>query len=136
MSTPKYLLDANVWSRVFRKRHLIVRLRFAQTAPEEIALCSVVRWELEFGFLAGNYAPEEIENQRSLLARYVSLPFDDSSAKIGAQVRQHLASTGQSIQTADIQIAAIALANDLVLVTHNVKHFSRIPGLKWEDWEV
>jgi len=36
----------------------------------------------------------------------------------------------------DIQIATIALANNLILVTHNVREFSRIEGLKFEDWEV
>jgi tRNA(fMet)-specific endonuclease VapC len=35
----------------------------------------------------------------------------------------------------DLLIAAMALANDLVLVTHNMKEFGRIPGLRWEDWE-
>ena len=34
-----------------------------------------------------------------------------------------------------IQIASIALANDLILVTHNIAEFSRVEGLKYEDWE-
>lgn len=35
----------------------------------------------------------------------------------------------------DLQIAAIALANDLTLVTHNTREFARVPDLRLEDWE-
>ncbi len=44
-------------------------------------------------------------------------------------------SLGTPIEPYDLQIAAIALANNLILVTHNVREFSRVEGLKIEDWE-
>jgi len=46
-----------------------------------------------------------------------------------------LASLGTPIGSNDLQIAAIALANNLILVTHNVREFSRVQGLQIEDWE-
>ncbi len=45
------------------------------------------------------------------------------------------AEAGTPIGSNDIQIASIALVNDLIFVTHNVREFSRIEGLKIEDWE-
>jgi tRNA(fMet)-specific endonuclease VapC len=42
---------------------------------------------------------------------------------------------GTPIGAYDLQIAAIALANNLILVTHNVNEFSRVEGLQIEDWE-
>ena len=54
----------------------------------------------------------------------------DKAAEIYADLR----SAGQLIEDADILIAAIALTNDLTLVTNNTAHFSRIAGLQLEDW--
>jgi tRNA(fMet)-specific endonuclease VapC len=42
---------------------------------------------------------------------------------------------GERIDVNDVLIASIALANGLILVTHNVRHLSRVPGLSIEDWE-
>ena len=73
--------------------------------------------------------------QKSFLSQFVSLPFDDSCAEIYGKVRADLAKAGTPISSNDLQIASIALANNLILVTHNVREFSRIEGLKIEDWE-
>jgi tRNA(fMet)-specific endonuclease VapC len=56
----------------------------------------------------------------------------DQAAKIYANLRK----AGQLIEDADILIAAIALVNDMTLVTNNTSHFSRIAGLQLEDWLV
>ena len=66
----------------------------------------------------------------------MSLPFDDQSALIFGEIRAQLAANGTPIGAYDLQIAAIALANNLILVTHNTKEFSRIPQLQLEDWEI
>ena len=66
----------------------------------------------------------------------VSLPFDDAAAEEFARVRFLLESLGTPIGPYDMQIAAIALANQLTLVTHNVGEISRVPRLTVEDWEV
>lgn len=63
------------------------------------------------------------------------MPFDDACAEIYGRIRADLAKTGTPIGSNDIQIASIALVNDLILVTHNVREFSLIEGLKIEDWE-
>ena len=64
------------------------------------------------------------------------MPFDDAAAEICGRIRAALASAGTPIGPYDLQIASIALANNLTLVTHNTRGFSRVPGLLLEDREV
>jgi tRNA(fMet)-specific endonuclease VapC len=66
---------------------------------------------------------------------FASLPFDDRAAEKYAEVREFLAIRGTPIGTNDLMIASIALANQLILVTHNTRDFGRIPGLALEDWQ-
>lgn len=62
--------------------------------------------------------------------------FSGESPRLRGEIRADLARKGTPIGPYDLQIAAIALANDCVLVSHNLGEFSRIAGLKLEDWEV
>jgi tRNA(fMet)-specific endonuclease VapC len=64
------------------------------------------------------------------------LPFDDAAAVVYGEIRAALAQAGTPIGPNDLQIAAIALANDLTLVTHNTREFTRVQGLKLADWEI
>lgn len=99
-------------------------------------LCPVVQAEMYFG--AYNSANQEagLEIVRSFLARFPILPFDEVAAEKYGEIRAHLTRQGNLIGPYDLQIAAIALANDAVLVTHNTKEFDRIPALQTEDWQV
>ncbi len=71
-----------------------------------------------------------------LTQQFASLPFDDGAAAIAGRVRAQLAVTGTPIGPYDLQIAAIALAHGLTVVTHNTKEFKRVAGLQVEDWEM
>jgi tRNA(fMet)-specific endonuclease VapC len=62
------------------------------------------------------------------------LPFDEKAARRYAEIQADLTRRGQSIGNADLQIASIALARKLILVTHNVCHFARVPQLNIENW--
>ena len=64
------------------------------------------------------------------------LLFDGKSARLCGEIRADLARKGTPIGPYDVQIAAIAFANDCILVTHNTGEFLRIAGLRLEDWEV
>ena len=62
------------------------------------------------------------------------VPFDEPAAQKYSIIRTQLENQGTVISERDLQIAAIAMANRLIVVTHNVSEFGRIVGLKWEDW--
>ncbi|MDC0685589.1 PIN domain-containing protein [Sorangium atrum] len=73
--------------------------------------------------------------QDGFLRELVSFDFDDLAAEHDARIRSDLEGDGQPIGSMDLLIASIALANGLILVTHNVREFSRVKGLPLEDWE-
>ena len=131
-----YLLDTNTWIAYLRRKHPGVVQRIQQD-PTDVALCSVVLAELLYGAYHSGAA-----NQAANLALVAqiqgqvdSLPFDDKAAEEAGKTRAHLARLGTPIGPHDLMIAAIALANQLILVTHNTNEFSRVPGLKLEDWQ-
>jgi tRNA(fMet)-specific endonuclease VapC len=77
------------------------------------------------------------ENQarlRDLASQLPSLPFDDRAAEVCGEVRALLAREGRPIGPYDLQIAAIARAGNLCVVTRNLAEFSRVPGLAVESW--
>lgn len=131
----KYLLDTNTCIRYLNGRSPQVFKRLESLSEADIAVCSIVKMELRYGALRSDYVEKTLEKQATFLNRFVSLPFDDAAHIHAARIRAELASAGTPIGPYDLLIAAIALANNLILVTHNTKEFSRVTGLQLEDWE-
>jgi tRNA(fMet)-specific endonuclease VapC len=131
-----YLLDTNVCVRYLNGRSVAIRERLEATDADDIVVCSVVKAELFYGANRSNNPERTLANQQQFLNLFVSLPFDDEAATIYGKIRAHLATQGTPIGANDLQIAAIALVHNLILVTHNTGEFSRVPGLRWEDWEI
>jgi tRNA(fMet)-specific endonuclease VapC len=69
------------------------------------------------------------------LNRFISLPFDDRAAEVYGRIRARLSAIGTPNGPNDLFIASIAIANNLTLITHNTREFSRIGELRLEDWE-
>jgi len=130
-----YLLDTNVCIIYLNRRNSGVRQHLERLSPGDIAVCSVVKAELFYGAMRSSNPTRTLELQEAFLSQFVSLPFDDAAAHIFGRIRTQLAALGTPIGPYDLQIAAIALANHLVLVTHNVSEFGRVEGLQIEDWE-
>lgn len=132
----KYLLDTNVCIVYLNQPNSLVRKYLETFSPSDIAVCSVVKAELFYGAMRSKNPERTYRLQEAFLNRFVSLPFDDDAAKIFGDVRARLSNLGTPIGPYDVQIASIALANDLILVTHNTREFSRVEGLQLEDWEI
>jgi tRNA(fMet)-specific endonuclease VapC len=131
----KYLLDSNTCIRFLNRRSPALIDRLTDTPDEDIFVCSVVKGEMFYGSERSARRERNLAVQRAFFARYASLPFDDAAAEKYAVVRADLVSRGQLIGANDLLIAAIALSHDLTLVTHNLSDFSRVTGLRVEDWE-
>jgi tRNA(fMet)-specific endonuclease VapC len=129
-------LDTNVCAMYLNGRSASVRDRILFTPSDEMAVCSVVKTELFYGAMRSNNPNRTLERQQNFLGRFVSLPFGDEASLIAGQIRARLASAGTPIGSYDLLIAAIALVNNLTLVTHNTREFERVEGLQLEDWEV
>lgn len=128
------LLDTDICIHLLNAREpqLIERLRAHR--PPEIALCSIVRAELLWGAYNSRRSDENLARVHAFVEPFLSLPFEDTSAEHYGLVRATLAARGQPIGPNDTLIAAIARAHDAVLVTRNVREFSRVPGLELETW--
>lgn len=132
-----YLLDTNTWISLLRWQNAGVLSHLKQHPAEEILVCSVVLAELWYGAERSdaNRKSNNFALVNELAASYQSLPFDNRAAREYAEMRAHLAQTGQPIGPNDTMIAAIARCQGITLVTHNTAEFSRVPRLLIVDWQ-
>lgn len=131
----KFLLDTNAWIKLLNPHPSPVKQRIAASNPSEIMMCSVVKAELYFGAYKSTQQTTNLKLLAKLFAEFKSLSFTDEAAEVCGKIRAQLTKMGTPIGPYDLQIAGIALINNLVLVTHNLKEFSRIADLRIEDWE-
>ncbi|MGO9271123.1 MAG: type II toxin-antitoxin system tRNA(fMet)-specific endonuclease VapC [Terriglobia bacterium] len=130
-----YLLDTNTCIRYLNGRSPEVRRRLEPVAPEDVALCSVVKAELYYGAARTRDPGRTLAHMTSFMSPFSSLPFDDFCAVAYGRIRAQLEQAGTPIGPNDMMIAAIAVAADLTLVTHNTREFARVAGLILTDWE-
>src|SRR5688500_11379074 len=134
----RYLLDTNIVSQPVSKVPAEGVLRKLQTAADQCAIAAPVWHELQYGCrrLAAGKRREALEDYLAEVVQ-VSFPilaYDEAAAKRHAAERARLEEAGMTMPFVDGQIAAIALVNDLVLVTSNVKDFAPFNGLVVESW--
>ena len=113
-----------------------VRHRLAQALEdgEHVAVSSIAVFELWHGVARSERITYNSQRLLTFLGRLTILPFDDEDARIAGQIRAELSRIGRPIGSYDFLIAGHALRRDFLLVTANVREFSRVAGLRWEDW--
>ncbi|MGK7888804.1 MAG: type II toxin-antitoxin system VapC family toxin [Leptolyngbyaceae cyanobacterium] len=117
------------------RRSQSIYQHFLAISADDACICDIVKFELYYGAYKSARTAENLQNLDNFFADLSSLPFDSQAAQICGQLRAKLQANGTPIGAYDLQIAAIALANHLTLVTHNTREFTRIEGLQLEDWE-
>lgn len=130
-----WIPDTNVWIRYLNPQPSPVKSHFLQYPADRIFLCDIVKAELYFGAFKSTRCDENLALLDELNKGFCSLPFDGNAARHYGRIRAELTRAGTPIGPYDFLIAAIALSRRLILVTHNTKEFSRVPGLNLEDWE-
>jgi tRNA(fMet)-specific endonuclease VapC len=127
------LLDTNICIYIINVKPPQVLARFHQFRLGEIGLSSVVAAELAYGVAKGGSA-----RNRSALEMFLApleiMPFDQNAVWSYGALRADLERQGQSIGALDTLIAAHALNLDATLVTNNLREFSRVSGLRLENW--
>ena len=129
-----YLPDTNAWIAYVNPGASVVKSRFRAHPPADIIFCSVVKAELFYGAYRSSRQADNLHLLATLFQQFESLPFDDAAAEIYGRIRADLAARGTPIGPYDLMIAATALSNNLILVTHNTREFARVAGLSLEDW--
>jgi tRNA(fMet)-specific endonuclease VapC len=131
-----YLVDTNIISYWMRgERRLIEKIK--TYAPSELGMSTITIAEIFYGIEKSPVKKKERQlkiNQISSLLDIYS--FDEIAAGKYAVIRVQLEKEGRVISERDTQIASIALANKLIVVTHNTKEFERVGTLKVEDWAI
>lgn len=130
MADLRWLLDTHALSELIRNPGGVLAQRLANEAPDALCTSVIVACELRFGAQhKGSAALTQRVEQ--LLA---VLPFDAPADAHYADIRSTLERAGTPIGSHDLFIAAHARSLGLTLVTHNLREFERVPGLKVVDW--
>jgi predicted nucleic acid-binding protein len=127
-----YLFDTDAISEVLKPRPAAGYVTWLAAIPREEQFTSaVVVGELYKGASRSSATARHVENiEKRVLPAVTVLSYDVAAARVYGQVRAQLEAAGRPLADADLQIAATALIHDLELVTGNVKHFKRVPGLR------
>ncbi len=94
----------------------------------------ITYFEISSGLLAKN-GFKQLSVFEDFVSENIILPLTEKSVKISAEIYSTLRRSGNILDDLDLLIAGIAIENDMTLITNNVKHFGRIPGLKIENWK-
>ena len=100
----------------------------------DVAISSVVLGELLYGARASARSSENLRNLRKFLRLADILDYNQKSADAYSRIRLSLRRKGRPSGEADMMIAAIALADNAILVTDNTKHFRHVENLRLENW--
>ena len=130
----KYLLDTNMCVFALRNKPRAVSDRIQQHKPDDIVISTITVAELRVGADKSN-RPEENHRQISdFLLTFDVLMFDSGAADAYGVIRADLERRGQPIGELDMLLAAHAVSQNLIFVTHNTSEFQRVKGLQLEDW--
>jgi len=128
----RYLLDANAVIAILNRGEGKVFVNTLKHRSEDVATSSIVMHELFFGAYKSERQAKNLSVVDAL--RLTVLDFEGEDAREAGKVRAHLAQRGRPIGPYDVLIAGQALRHRMILVTANVREFSRVPGLACEDW--
>ena len=130
----KYLLDTNMCVFALRNKPSAVGDRIQQHKPDDIVISTITVAELRVGADKSN-RPEENHRQISdFLLTFDILMFDSGAADAYGVIRADLERRGQPIGELDMLLAAQAVSQNLIFVTHNTSEFQRVKGIRLEDW--
>jgi tRNA(fMet)-specific endonuclease VapC len=133
----RYLLDTNACIALINRKPTALRARLdrALARDAELFVSAVAAFELWYGVAKSAHREMNAQRVETFFAGPVNLlTFDDEDARSAGKIRAALEAAGRSIGAYDLLIAGQALRRNLTLVTANVREFSRIQGLVWEDW--
>ncbi len=130
----KFLLDTDICIYIIKRKPEKVLRHFKSLIPGDVGISSITLAELQYGV---EKSQERIRNQAALEEFLIPLDvaeYDTSAAQYYGKLRADLERKGKIIGGNDLLIASHALALSTILVTNNVKEFSRIHGLEVENW--
>lgn len=129
-----YFVDSNTCIYFMNGKFPSVREKFLSLSPKEIKISAVVKAELLLGAFKSQTRDQTTNKVEKFLKPFDIVDFTDKMSYDYAEIRKDLELSGKPIGANDLLIASTALHEKATLVTHNVDEFSRVKGLKIEDW--
>jgi tRNA(fMet)-specific endonuclease VapC len=129
----RYLLDANAVIGLLNNTSPKLARRARNENPADVGISAVVAHELFYGAFKSRRTAQNLAIVDAL--QFAVLAFDKEDARKAGEIRAFLAIRGTPIGAYDVLIAGQAAARELILVSHNIGEFGRVPGLRVEDWE-
>ncbi|MFA6455203.1 MAG: type II toxin-antitoxin system VapC family toxin [Bacteroidota bacterium] len=131
----KYLLDTNICSYIVRKRPKSAIDKFKSIPLGDIGISVITVCDLESG-IPGSSHPDRLRSAiDTFLSPFSIVEYQQSDAIAFGKVDFYLQSKGIPIGDLDTLIASQAMSRELILITNNVKHYSRVHALKYETWK-
>lgn len=128
-----YLLDTNTCVYAIKREPQLLN-RLQEHSPDDFGISAITVAELWFGAAKSSRPRQTRASVDAFLRPFEILPFAREAAEDYAKIRLELETAGQPIGERDLLIAAAAKSRRLMVITHNVREFSRVSGLKVEDW--
>lgn len=130
----RYFLDTNIIIYFLKKKYPEIREHLMGVPSQSIVIPSVVRAEIEYGARKSADYTKTIRLYRKFMDAFHTEGFDECCSEAYGKIREDLEKKGMVIGPNDLMTAATVISKDGVLITHNTKEFSRIEGLRIEDW--
>lgn len=127
-----YLLDTDTVSLIIRKNSSVIK-NLIKHEDDQICISAITYAELFYGLEKKN-SDRLFKEVTSIIAKLTIVDFNSRQAELYGKIRAELEKTGICIGDMDMLIAAAALSQNAVLVSHNTRHFSKIKRIKVEDW--
>jgi len=127
-----YMLDTDTVSHIVRNHTPVIK-KLIKHEDDEICISVITNAELSYG-LEKKQSERLINEVRAIIEKCTIIDFNVSQSEIYGKIRLELEKSGTPLGDMDMLIAAAALSTGAILVSHNTKHFSKIKGIKVEDW--
>jgi tRNA(fMet)-specific endonuclease VapC len=130
------LLDTDIISLFFRNHPQVINyFNLYLQEYQKLNFSLITYYEILSG-LKHRDANKQIENFLKFSQQNNIIPLNQESVIISAQIYAESRKNGTPIDDIDLLIAGVAMANNLVLITHNQKHFGKVKGLELADWTI
>ena len=131
-----FLFDTDTITNIVKPQpslNLLQRLEKISKSQQFVSTITIS--EIVYGAEKSQRPDFHLNNLETILLPAVNIiSFDTKAAYICGRIRAELEKRGTPLDLADLEIASIAIANNLILVTNNVRHFARVPLLQYENW--
>ena len=131
-----YLFDTDIITNIVKPQPSPTLLqRLGKTTKNQQYVSTITISEIVYGAEKSNRPDFHLNNLETILLPAVNIiSFDSKAAYVCGRIRAQLEKRGTPLDLADLEIASIAIANDLILVSNNLRHFKRVPLLQYENW--